>query len=246
MTMKGFGTEKIEEELPLIFEGIRVGRLDTDTARSVNRTRTMLNQFEEGKLDLLIGTQMLSKGLDFGNVTLVGVLDADQMLHFPDFRAFERSFQLISQVSGRAGRRKKQGKVIVQTMDPGHPVIQYILGGDFEGLYVDQMEERQLFGYPPYRRMIRISFRHKIPSILDGATDLIATELRKIFAERVLGPQYPPVRKTNNFFQKQIILKIEKEASYERARELLKGVLSMLSGSEVYRSVRTSVDVDPY
>ncbi len=246
MTMKGFGTEKIEDELPLIFEGIRVGRLDTDTARSVNRTRTMINQFEEGKLDLLIGTQMLSKGLDFSNVTLVGVLDADQMLHFPDFRAFERSFQLISQVSGGAGRRKKRGKVIVQTMDPGHPVIQYISNSDFEGLYADQMEERQLFGYPPFRRMIRINFRHKIPSILDGATDLTARELKKIFSSRVLGPQYPPVRKTHNTFQKQIILKIEREASYERAKELLKEVLNGLSGNEVFRSVRISVDVDPY
>lgn len=246
MSMKGFGTEKIEDELPLVFEGIRVGRLDTDTARSVNRTRTMLRQFEEGKLDLLIGTQMLSKGLDFSNVTLVGVLDADQMLHFPDFRAFERSFQLIHQVSGRAGRRKKQGKVIIQTTDPEHPVIQYICRGDYEGLYTDQMEERELFGYPPFRRMIRISFRHKIPSILDGATDLIARELKEIFSTRVLGPQYPPVRKTHNTFQKQIILKIEKEASYERARSLLKEVLLGLSTNEVYRSIRFSVDVDPY
>lgn len=246
MTMKGFGTEKIEDELPLIFEGIRVGRLDTDTARSLNRTRTMINQFEEGKLDLLIGTQMLSKGLDFSNVTLVGVLDADQMLHFPDFRAFERSFQLISQVSGRAGRRKKRGKVIVQTMDPTHPVIQYILNNDYEGLYADQMEERQIFGYPPFRRMIRINFRHKIPSILDGATDLIARDLKTVFSSRVLGPQYPPVRKTHNMFQKQIILKIEREASYERAKELLKEVLSSLARNEVFRSVRISVDVDPH
>ena len=246
MSMKGFGTEQIEDELPLIFEGVRVGRLDTDTARSLSRTRTMLSQFEEGKLDVLIGTQMLSKGLDFSNVTLVGVLDADQMLHFPDFRAFERSYQLISQVSGRAGRRKKRGKVIVQTMDPEHPVIQFINNNDFEGLYADQMEERELFGYPPFKRMIRINFRHKIPSILDGATDLIARDLKEIFSSRVLGPQYPPVRKTHNMFQKQIILKIEREVSYERARELLKEVLARLSTNEVYRSVRISVDVDPY
>jgi primosomal protein N' (replication factor Y) (superfamily II helicase) len=246
MRMKGFGTEKIEEELPLIFEGIRLGRLDTDTARSLRRTRNMINQFEAGELDVLIGTQMLSKGLDFSNVSLVGVLDADQMLHFPDFRAFERTYQLISQVSGRAGRRKRRGKVIIQTMDPGHPVIQYINNSDFEGLYTDQMEERELFGYPPFKRMIRINFRHKIPSILDGATDLIARELREIFSSRVLGPQYPPVRKIHNMFQKQIILKIEREVSYERARELLKEVLGKLSGNEVYRSVRISVDVDPY
>ena len=246
LSMKGFGTEKIEDELPLIFGGIRVGRLDTDSARSVSRTRTMIRQFEQGGLDVLIGTQMLSKGFDFSKVTLVGVLDADQMLHFPDFRAFERSYQLISQVSGRAGRREKQGKVVIQTMDPSHPVIRYILQGDYESLFEDQMEERQAFGYPPFKRMIRVSFRHKVPSILDGATDLMARELKRIFSDRVLGPQYPPVKKTQQLFQKDIILKIEREASYERAKELLKEVLQKLSAGEVYRSVRISVDVDPY
>jgi len=246
MSMKGFGTEKIEDELPLVFEGIRVGRLDTDTSRSLVRTNKMIRNFEEGKLDVLIGTQMLSKGLDFSHVSLVGVLDADQMLYFPDFRAYERSYQLISQVSGRAGRRKTRGKVIIQTMDPDHPVIRYILDQDHEGLYMDQMEERQHFGYPPFKRMVRISFRHKIPSILDGATDLVAKELKDIFSERVLGPQYPPVRKTHNYFTKQIILKIEREASFEKARELLKDVLDRLAGNEVFRSVRISIDVDPF
>ena len=246
MSMQGFGTEKIEDELPLVFEGIRVGRLDTDTARSLVQTSKMIRNFEEGNLDVLIGTQMLSKGLDFSNVSLVGVLDADQMLHFPDFRAFERSYQLISQVSGRAGRRKTRGKVIIQTMDPDHPVIAYILQQDHEGLYKDQMEERQLFGYPPFKRMIRISFRHKIPSILDGATDLVARDLKHIFSGRIFGPQYPPVRKTHNYFTKQIIIKIEREASFERARELLKEVLDRLAGNEVFRSIRISIDVDPF
>jgi primosomal protein N' (replication factor Y) len=246
MTMKGFGTEKIEDELPLVFEGIRVGRLDTDTARSARGYEKVIRTFEEGNLDVLIGTQMLSKGLDFENVSLVGVLDADSMLHFPDFRAFERSYQLISQVSGRAGRRKKRGKVIIQTMDPEHPVIQYILNNDFDGLYKDQMAERELFGYPPFRRMIRISFRHKIPSILDGATDIAGKELKRIFSTRVFGPQYPPVRKIQNQFVKQIILKIEREASYERARLLLKEVLDAISANEVYRAIRISIDVDPY
>jgi len=168
------------------------------------------------------------------------------MLHFPDFRAFERSFQLISQVSGRAGRRKKRGKVIIQTMDPDHPVIRYIFDNDYESLYQEQMEERQLFGYPPFRRMIRISFRHRIPSILDGATDIAGKELKRIFFSRVYGPQYPPVRKVQNTFIKQIILKIEREASYEKARELLKEVLDTISGNEVYKSIRISIDVDPY
>jgi len=246
MSMKGFGTEKIEDEIALVFEGIRVGRLDTDTTRSARGYEKIISRFEEGKLDLLIGTQMLSKGLDFDNVNLVGVLDADSMLHFPDFRAFERSFQLISQVSGRAGRRKKRGKVIIQTMDPGHPVIRFISNNDFEGLYQDQMEERQLFGYPPFTRMIRISFRHRIPSILDGATDLAGKQLKEIFSHRVYGPQYPQVRKVNNAFIKQIILKIEREASYERAKELLMQVLDEISGNEVFKSIRISIDVDPF
>ncbi len=246
MSMKGFGTEKIEDEIALIFEGIRIGRLDTDAARSVRGYEKVIRDFESGKLDLLIGTQMLSKGLDFENVSLVGVLDADSMLHFPDFRAFERSFQLIAQVSGRAGRRGKRGKVIIQTMDPSHPVIQFIYHNDYEGLYAAQMEERQLFGYPPFRRMIRITFRHRVPSILDGATDLAGKALKKIFSNRVYGPQYPPVRKIHNTFQKQIILKIEREASYERARSLMKEVLDQFAGNEVYRSVRISINVDPY
>ncbi len=246
MSMKGFGTEKIEDEISLVFEGIRVGRLDTDTARSARGYEKVIHSFEEGKLDVLIGTQMLSKGLDFDNVSLVGVLDADSMLHFPDFRAFERSFQLISQVSGRAGRRKKRGRVIVQTMDPDHPVIGFVLNNNYEGLYQEQMEERQLFGYPPFNRLIRISFRHKIPSFLDGATDLAGRELKLIFANRVYGPQYPPVRKVHNTFIKQIILKIEREASYERAKELLKEVLDVISSNEVYRAIRISIDVDPY
>ena len=131
-------------------------------------------------------------------------------------------------------------------MDPDHPVVQYIVNNDYEGLYNEQMEERELFGYPPYKRMIRITFRHKIPSILDGATDLMARQLREVFTSRVLGPQYPPVRKIHNTFQKQIILKIEREVSYERARELLKEVLDRLSGNVVYRAVRITVDVDPY
>lgn len=246
MTMKGFGTEKIEDEIPLLFEGVRVGRLDTDTARSQKAYERVLGDFACGHLNILIGTQMISKGLDFDNVSLVGVLDADSMLHFPDFRAFERSYQLITQVSGRAGRRKKRGKVIIQTSDPEHPVISQILKGDYESLFRDQMEERELFGYPPFTRMIKISFKHKIPSILDGATDLVGKELRAIFSTRVYGPQYPPVRKIHNIFIKQIILKIEKKASVERAKDLLNTVLKETLSGEVYRSVRISVDVDPF
>lgn len=189
---------------------------------------------------------MVSKGLDFDRVGLVGVLDADSMMNFPDFRSFERSYQLISQVSGRAGRRKKRGKVVIQTLDPDHPVIRHLLKNDYEGFYREQMEERELFGYPPFKRLIRISFRHRIPSILDAASHLAARELRSVFSDRVLGPQFPPVGKIQNYFIKQIILKIEREASYGKARELVREVLDRVSDTEVYRAVRISVDVDPY
>lgn len=245
LIMRGFGTEKVEDEIAMLFRGVRVGRLDTDAARSVRAYEQVIGDFASGRLDILIGTQMLSKGLDFDNVGLVGVLDADSMLHFPDFRAFERSYQLISQVAGRAGRRSKQGRVIIQTMDPEHPVIRYIRAGDFEGLYREQMEEREMFGYPPFKRLIRISLRHAVPPILDGAAEAVAAALKKIFAYRVFGPQYPPVRKIQNAYIKQVLLKIEREASHERARELLKGVLDEISRNEVYRSVRIQVDVDP-
>ena len=246
LRMKGYGTEKIEEEMGLIFEGIRVGRLDTDTARTTRGYEKAIRDFEEGRTDVLIGTQMVSKGLDFDRVGLVGVLDADSMMNFPDFRSFERSYQLISQVSGRAGRRKKRGKVVIQTLDPDHPVIRHLLKNDYEGFYREQMEERELFGYPPFKRLIRISFRHRIPSILDAASHLAARELRSVFSDRVLGPQFPPVGKIQNYFIKQIILKIEREASYGKARELVREVLDRVSDTEVYRAVRISVDVDPY
>jgi primosomal protein N' (replication factor Y) len=241
--MRGFGTEKIEEEIPLIFDGISVGRLDTDTARSSQR---VLGDFAGGRTQVLVGTQMITKGLDFDRLTLVGILDADSMLHFPDFRAFERTFQLIHQVGGRAGRRKKRGKVVIQTQDPAHPVIQAIREGNYEELYRGQMEERELFGYPPFRRLIHVDFRHKVPSILDGAAAQAATELKQIFAHRVLGPQYPPVRKVHGQFIKHIVLKIEKDASYEKAKQFLAEVLERVRAKEVYRSVRLTVDVDPH
>jgi primosomal protein N' (replication factor Y) len=246
LRMKGYGTEKIEEEIGLLFGEVPVGRLDTDSVRTARGYERVIRDFEQGKTRLLIGTQMLSKGLDFDHVGLVGVLDADSMMNFPDFRSFERSYQLISQVSGRAGRRKKQGRVIIQTLDPEHPVIRYLMDRDYEGFYRAQMEEREMFGYPPFRRMIRVTFRHRVPPILDAAAELAARELRQVFGSRVLGPQHPPVRKIQNHFFKQIILKIEREASYEKARKLLKEVLDQTVSGETYRTVRISLDVDPY
>lgn len=245
LSMVGFGTEKIEDELGMLFKGKKVGRLDTDSARTRKSFEKIVNDFASGKIDILVGTQLISKGFDFENVSLVGVLDADAMLNFPDFRSFERSFQLMSQVSGRAGRRMKRGKVIIQTSDPSHPVIEYVRSEDYEGLFMEQMEERKLFGYPPYIRLIRLMFKHRVPSILDGGTDLVSGELKEVFGSRILGPQYPPVRKIQDLYQKQMFIKIEREASYEKARQIIGEKLRKLEDNPVYRGIRVNVDVDP-
>jgi len=243
--MVGFGTEKIEDELSMLFKGKKVGRLDTDSARTRKSFENIVNDFAAGKINILVGTQLISKGFDFDNVSLVGVLDADSMLNFPDFRSFERSFQLMAQVSGRAGRRTKRGKVIIQTSDPTHPVIEFIRSEDYDGFFREQMEERKLFGYPPYIRLIRLMFKHKVPSILDGGTELVAGDLKTIFGSRILGPQYPPVRKIQDLYQKQLFIKIEREASYEKARQIIREKIRTLENNPVYRNIRVNIDVDP-
>lgn len=243
--MRGFGTEKIEDDIGALFPEVKVGRLDLDRSRSRKAFEKVISEFETGRTQVLVGTQMVTKGLDFGNVSLVGIIDADSMLNFPDFRAFERSYQLMVQVSGRAGRRKIRGKVIIQTADPQHPVIQRVLADDFRGFYDQQMEERRLFRYPPYVRLIRITLKHEIPSILDGGAVFLANELREVFGGRVLGPQQPMVGRTHGKYIKQIMLKIEKEVSVERAKTIVGELLENFSANPVYRQIRRAVDVDP-
>ncbi len=243
--MRGFGTEKIEDELAIFFPEARIGRLDLDKMRTRKAFEKLMDDFETGKIHILVGTQLVTKGLDFENVALVGILDADSMLNFPDFRAFERSFQLMTQVSGRAGRRDLRGKVIIQTTDPKHPVIQRVLKNDFHNFYAEQMAEREMFKYPPIVRFIRISLRHEIPSILDGGAQFLSKELREIFGNRILGPQYPPVNRTHGKYIKQIIMKIERESSFERAKDLTSELLEIFSLNPVYKQIRVTVDVDP-
>jgi primosomal protein N' (replication factor Y) (superfamily II helicase) len=245
LTMRGFGTEKIEDDIEALFPEVKVGRLDLDRSRSRKAFEKVISDFESGRTQVLVGTQMVTKGLDFGNVSLVGIVDADSMLNFPDFRAFERSYQLMVQVSGRAGRRKTRGKVIIQSADPQHPVIQRVLADDFRGFYDQQMEERRLFRYPPYVRLIRITLKHEIPSILDGGAVFLANELREVFGRRVLGPQQPMVGRTHGKYIKQIMLKIEKEVSVEKAKEIVAALLDTFSANPVYRQIRRAVDVDP-
>ncbi len=242
---RGFGTELVEDEIALRMPGVTVARLDLDTSRSRKAYEKILADFAAGRYQILAGTQMLSKGLDFENVELVGILNADQMLNYPDFRAFERSYQLMAQVSGRAGRKNRQGKVIIQTSDPSHPVIRYVLDNDYEGMYRDQIMERQAFAYPPFVRLVKITLRSREKRIADAVANDLAGRLKEIFGRRVLGPQPPLVGRIKNQFLNQIILKIEKKASFARARKLLQEVIDDGQRNRQFKKVRINIDVDP-
>jgi primosomal protein N' (replication factor Y) len=243
--MIGFGTEKIEDELSLIFPEKRVKRIDLDTTRSKNAYANLINEFDAGNIDILIGTQMVTKGLDFDNVNLVGVLDADMLLNRTDFRAFERSFQLITQVAGRAGRREKRGKVIIQTGDPDHWVIQKIIDNDYVGFYESEVIERNNYFYPPFYKIIEITLKHRDENVLNLSAADLADSLREIFKERVLGPEFPVVKKIQNYFLKNITLKIEKDASDKKVKERLQILIDQFYSVPSNKSIRIAIDVDP-
>ena len=242
---KGFGTERIEDEIKQLFPEVKVQRMDLDTTRSKKSYQKIIDEVESGKVDILIGTQMVTKGLDFEKVSLVGILNADNMLNFPDFRAHERSFQLIEQVSGRAGRKYRRGKVILQTFSPQHPVIQQVLQHDYKAMFDIQCNERQQFKYPPYYRMIQITFKHKDSSIASRAASLMANELRKQFGQRVAGPVVPVVSRIQNNYLRQLLLKIESGISAARVREILGVIIQYVLSFPEFKSVRISPDVDP-
>lgn len=241
----GFGTELIEDEIEMIVPGARVARLDLDTSRSVKAYHKILQDFSSGKTNILVGTQLIAKGLDFSNVHLVGIINADQMLNYPDFRAYERSFQLMMQVSGRAGRRDKQGKVIIQTYDPSNPVIKIVRDNNFEEFYQDQYVERQMFNYPPFVRMIKITLKHKSPDELNKAAKDLADKMRNVFGKRVLGAHDPVVSRIQSLYLKNIILKIEKESSFKKARSLLLEILNDFRLIFPSSQLIITLDVDP-
>jgi len=245
LVTKGFGTEKIEDEIKIIFPAARVSRMDLDTTRSKKSYEKILTDFEQHKVDILIGTQMVSKGLDFERVSLVGILNADNMLNFPDFRAHERAFQLMAQVSGRAGRKNKRGTVILQTSVTKHPVISQVIQNDFKSMFQMQTEERKLFKYPPYYRLIQIVLRHKNPNTLNLAAAKMAVDLRSVFGSRVLGPNIPAVSRIQNMYIKTILLKIETEASAEKAKEILRQVADQVLADSRFKSLWVNLDVDP-
>jgi len=243
--LKGFGTEKVEDEISILFPDAKIDRMDYDSTRRKGSVEKLIRDLEEAQTDILIGTQMISKGLDIENLTVVGILNIDGMLFYPDFRAHERCFQLAAQVSGRAGRRKTRGKVIIQTADPYHPVMKQILNNDYDDMYQSQLEERKEFHYPPFSRLIRIYLKHRNMAVVTGAAEIMAANLRKFQGARVLGPEFPPHSRIQDLYIKSILLKTDKSKSYMYIRELIKRNASALHQNKEFSSVRIYSDVDP-
>lgn len=245
LKMLGFGTEKIEDEIALYLPNVRVKRMDLDTTRAKNAYQKLIHEFENREIDVLIGTQMVTKGLDFDNVGLVGVLSADQLLNFPDFRAFERSYQLMSQVAGRAGRKKKRGKVVIQAFDPNHWIIQKVMEHDYIGMYTQEIIERRNFHYPPFFRIIVIRLKHKNKDTLEIGAATLGKKLEAVFKDRVLGPEIPPVGRIRNYYLKEIRIKFEREASPKKVKSILAEKIETFLADHDFRSILVAIDVDP-
>ncbi|MDE5762610.1 MAG: primosomal protein N', partial [Bacteroidales bacterium] len=215
MRLKGFGTERIEEDLNLLFPDAKVARMDLDSTRAKDSYCRIIEDFEHRKTDILVGTQMVTKGLDFDNVGVVGIVDADGLISFPDFRAYERSFHLMTQVSGRAGRKGGGGEVVIQTHKPEYSVIQEVMNSDYASMYTTQLQERLTFQYPPFYRLVRLSVRHKDERLVGQASAALAEKLRMKLGERVLGPQFPMVSRINLYYIREILIKIERSTKSE-------------------------------
>ena len=245
LKMMGFGTEKVEEEIASLFPSAKVERLDFDTARTRTAYERIISDFEKGKTQILIGTQMLSKGLDFGNVSVVGILNADNLMNYPDFRAHERAFQLMVQVSGRAGRRDKRGTVVLQTSQPEHPLIRMVQHFAYKEMVRLQLSERSMFRYPPYYRLIVLVLRSRNESVLQELSVIYAEKLHARLGERVLGPVTPPVTRVQTLHIKKIVLKIEIAAAIAPVREILEVVHSEMQRYLPFRQLLVHYDVDP-
>ncbi len=242
---KGYGTEQIEEELGILFPEARVARMDLDTTRAKRSFDQLIYKFENKQIDILVGTQMVTKGLDFEHVRVVGILNADQMLNYPDFRSFERSFQLMAQVSGRAGRKNKRGKVVIQTSQPTHEVLAEVASNSFDLLFNRQMLERKLFRYPPYFRLVKIVVKHKNRERLDLGANQLAAALRKLFVNQVLGPEYPVISRVQTWYQKEIWLKLDKNKQLSPAKKQLMDIIGQVKGLPNNGGLIIYADVDP-
>lgn len=243
---KGLGTEQIETELKALFSDKTITRMDQDTTRGKHAFEKLIEGLEQGETNIMVGTQMLTKGLDFRNVSLVGVMNADNLFNHPDFRALERSFQLLLQFAGRAGRTEKQGKVIIQTYNPQHPILQKVVQHDYIGMYQSQLEERFQFKYPPYYRMIKIIVKDRKFNKMEAASKWLGLSLKNVFKENVLGPEQPPVGRIRNEYISHILLKIPKNQSLVRSKEILKKIENAFFAVKEFRSVKLTIDVDNF
>ena len=242
---RGYGTEKIEDEIMDIFPDARVARMDLDTTRSRNAYERIIHDFSTGRTNVLIGTQMVSKGLDFDKVSVVGILDADSMLNYPDFRAYEHAFMMMSQVSGRAGRKGKRGLVLLQTKNVGLPVIQQVVSHDFKSFYTDLLEERKAFHYPPFYRLVYVYLKHRHENVVELGAVYLGNMLRQWFGDRVLGPDKPAVARVKSMSIRKIMLKLENGIDLRRVREyLLLGQKQILQDKQ-YAALQIFFDVDP-
>jgi primosomal protein N' (replication factor Y) len=243
---KGFGTEQIEEEVKVLFPDNKVARMDLDTTRGKYGYEKIITAFEQQEVDILVGTQMLTKGLDFRNVKLVGIMNADNMLNFPDFRAHERSFQLMLQVSGRAGRTDKRGKVLIQTYNPYHRILQQVSTNNYAEMYKEQMDERHAYKYPPIYRLIKITLKHKDYNKVSVGADWFAKSLRQTFKSNVLGPEFPPVSRIRNQYLINILVKIPPQQSLPKTKEVIHKINNSFMSVKEFRPIRVIVNVDNY
>ncbi|APU09034.1 primosomal protein N' [Cellulophaga lytica] len=244
LNTKGFGTEQVEQELQELMPNLRIGRMDLDTTRGKHAYEKIITSFEKHELDVLVGTQMLTKGLDFGNVSLVGIMNADNLLNFPDFRAHERSYQLLAQVSGRAGRAQKRGKVLIQTYNPYHQILQQVSTNDYEAMYIDQINERRLFKYPPLHRILKITFKHRDYGKVEDASAWFAKSLRVSFKDDVLGPEFPAVARIRNQYLKNVVLKIKKDQPLGKTKDYIKKIEKSFNSIGQFKGVRVIYNVD--
>lgn len=245
MEPKGLGTERVEEELQELFPDARVARMDRDTTRSRHGHERLVKAFANREFDVLVGTQMVSKGLDFAHVGLVGVLNADRMLNFPDFRSFERAFQMLTQVAGRAGRSGQRGKVILQTYNPDHWVMLKVMENDYLGLVRQELAERKNYRYPPFDRLIRLTLRHSDEQRLEAASEVLASRLRQRFAARAIGPETPVISKINDLYHRIILLKFERSLAPTGYKGLLAQDLDAFQSDDRFKRIRLTIDVDP-
>lgn len=242
--MRGFGTEKIEDSLAELFPDARIARMDLDTTRSKNAYQKIITDFEQHNTDILVGTQMVTKGLDFDRVSVVGILNADNLLSYPDFRSFEKAFQIMAQVSGRAGRKEVPGKVIIQTYQPTHPALQYVASNDYQSMYQQQMTERCQYHFPPQCRLIKLTLKHANDQLVNDAANILASQLREAFPQRVLGPEWPLVSRIQNYYMKDFWIKLNKDKNLENNKLKLKNILHRFQCDMRFKSIRVVVNVD--